>query len=113
MATVEFSSGLRRTLTIASGQTTSADVLSTSYKGSARNWSLMIFSPATLPESVKVQVAPTPTGTYCDLQAGGADITLAAGKALPLTETICGAIRLVAGSAVAADRAFIIQGKAE
>ena len=58
MAVVTLDPGLTKTLTILSGQTTSADVLSFANRGRKGFYSMMVFGPVTLPETVKIQVAP-------------------------------------------------------
>jgi len=92
----------RATLTIANGGTTSniLDALPV-----APAMSLVIMAPATLPETVKVQVAPDTNGTFRDLQSNGSDVVLAAGKATPIITLSGVAIRLSSG-ATAGQRDF-------
>lgn len=73
--------------------------------------SLLIVSPTTLPEVVKVHVAKSPTGTFQALQSDGVDITLPAAKATSIHPIgMIGALKLVAGVAVAAARTFELAG---
>lgn len=109
MATVNWDSGYNKTLTIANGQTVS-DVLNLQGLGTRHVFGITFRSPATLPETVTLEVSETATGTFEPYQSGGTDITLAAGESTPVTEVIAGALRLVAGSAVAADRVFRLFG---
>lgn len=73
--------------------------------------SLLIVSPTTLAEVVKVHVATGPTGTFQALQSDGVDITLPAAKATSIHPIgMIGALKLVAGVAVAAARTFELAG---
>lgn len=65
-----------------------------------------IAAPAALPETVTVEIAERSEGTFNTLQSGGVDITIAAGKAIVLTQMPYSVFRLHAGVAVAADRTF-------
>ena len=112
MATVNWDSGYTKTLTIASGQTISSDVLNLAGLGARRVFSVSFRSPATLPETVTLQTSETPTGTFAPYQSGGADIVLAVGESTPVTDIIAGALRLSAGVAVAANRVFVLVGNA-
>lgn len=92
------------TLTIASGQTESNAV---EIGGFLR--SCAIFAPMTLPETVTVKIEPTPTGTtFRTLLSGPDDVTVPAGKAVVITEIPFAQVKLVAGSAVGADRVFSV-----
>lgn len=113
MATVNWGSGYNKTITIASGQTVSADVLNLAGLGARRKFSVQFYAPGTLPETITVQVAPSPTGTFAPLQSGGSDVTLTAGDATTVVDLVAGALRLVAGGAVGGDRVFTLMGNVE
>lgn len=95
------------TVTIASGQTVSG-VLSLHGASGAKALTLNIISPATLPETVNIELGNAVAGNYGRLQSGAVDIALAAGKATILDSIVSITLRLVATGAVAADRAFIV-----
>lgn len=108
------------TLSILNGQTVSnalsgAGVVQATLGSLA---SMVIFTPATLPETVNVEVAPilSPSaGDWKRLQwQPGTDLVLAAAKAvnIPLTAGFR-AFRLVAQGAVAAQRDFRVVGQVE
>ncbi len=102
------------TLTIASGQTQSQAYAVQSALGSLID--LLVFAPATLPETVRVQVAPIAApqaADWKDLQVGvpGANMTIAAGVAQMVPAGGMAAIRLVSGVAVAADRVFTLNAQ--
>ena len=109
MGTVQWETDFRRTLTIASAATES-DVLDLAGLGARSIWGLNIISPTTLPDTVKIHVSDIPAGTFQVLQSGGTDITIPAGKSTQLDLLTIGALKLVAGSAVGADRDFRIIG---
>jgi len=100
----------RVTLTIASGQTTSNSILSWQTYGSASG--IMIHSPATLPETITLQVSPDNGTTWNDLQLGVplANVLVPGpAKATYYNGIVLGtAIRLVAGAAVGGNRVFTI-----
>ncbi len=104
----------RVAVTIPSGQTVSNVVEAwNSYGGAA---GIVMYSPATLPETVNVQVSPGfntgDTPYWAVLQDGStpADVTVpAAGKALFFDRLVLtGAFRLVATSAVGGNRVFFV-----
>ena len=65
------------------------------------------FAPATLPETLTVQVTHDGGTTWVPHQdSAGADITLTAAKATIVRPIACNGIRLVAGGAVAAERSI-------
>lgn len=103
------------TLTILSGQTASEELDLT--EGGARYpKKITVFVPDTLPDTVKVYIAPAAGGSYKPLtdSYGSADLVLQAGKGQGLPGITAGAMKLVATSgAVAANRVFQIQGTAE
>lgn len=103
----------KTTLTILIGQTASEELDLTDGLGVRRVKSITFFSPATLPETVTVHVAPQAGGTYQALQSGGTDFTLPANKATLLTGFTVGALKLVASVAVASGRVFTLRGAAE
>src|SRR5262245_6105991 len=78
-----------------------------------RRWDVTIkaLSPV-LTGTVKVDVADSPTGTFATLQSGGADITIPAGKATPISPLVDRALRLFSASTEAADRDFVVRGVA-
>lgn len=88
-------------VTITSGQTSSPEVIVPE-----RYVMVGILAPATLPEVVTVQVAERSGGTFRALQSAGADVTIAASKAIVVTNMPFSTLRLTAGAAVAADRTF-------
>ena len=97
------------TLTIASGGT-SIEYID---RKMSQAVAAVLYCPATLPETVTVYVAAKAASapTYVKLQNSGADITGAAGKAIPFPAGAPGAfeaIKLLAGGAVAADRTFTL-----
>jgi len=69
---------------------------------------LTIFAPSTLDAGTNtLEVEPTETGTsFVTLQSGGADINIAAGKAVVLTEIAWKQIRVKCGNNQTADRTF-------
>jgi hypothetical protein len=93
-----------QTLTIPNAGTTS-NVVYLKDQGAWRSFNAMLYAPATLPETVTVEVSPDDV-VWDTLRASGSDITLAAGKADPLIGLTCYALRLKAGAAVAGARVF-------
>jgi len=91
---------------------TESPVLDLKESGSRYRITMGFGSPATLPETVKIHVARTTTGTFFVLQTGGVDITLPAGKGTVVDLMTWGALKLVAGGAVAAARTFEYLGAA-
>lgn len=94
-------------LTIASGQTTSNELLA--WRSYGQSAGMILYSPSTLPETVKIEVTPNGTNWY-NIQDGDplADVTVpAAGKAMYFDRLVLAhGIRLVATGAVGADRVF-------
>lgn len=67
---------------------------------------VQVLAPATLPETVNIQVAG-PAGNYCTLRSGGTAIAFSAGCADTITILKASSIKLVSTSGnVAADRTF-------
>lgn len=98
------------TMTIANGTSTS-DITIDFTKVFRRVRSIVIYAPATLPETVTVEVAENDSGTFKPLQSNGTDVTLTAGKATPITNIGFGSMKLVSTSGnVAVDRVFTISG---
>ena len=99
------------TLTIALAATESEELNLT--MGGAR-WAknLLFFNPTTLPETVTVHVAPEVGGTYQALSQAGSDVVLTAAKAQQIDGLVAGALKLVSGVGVAAERVFSFQGAA-
>jgi len=91
-------------LIITSGQNVSGFLDLRTDLANANIEGLAIFAPATLTNaSLKVQ-ASTDSISWKDLQSGGADITLAAGKAITLTQLSIPYLRLSGASNEAATR---------
>lgn len=109
MATVNWDSGYRKTLTIAQSAT-SSDVINMSGLGARRKMTLTVMAPETLPETVTLEVADTPTGTFKDYERAGEAVTFTAGAAERIDSFVAGAVRLTAGGAATADRVFILMG---
>lgn len=101
------------TLQILSGLTDSVAISCRSYEDAS---ALAMYAPSVLPESVKIMVHPRKDAAagdagWCDLvDYAGANITApAAGKAKWFAEIpACAAFKIVAASAVAADRTFFV-----
>lgn len=100
-------------LTIPAGGTASPalSTLQFSRAGVGSAVGILIAAPATLPESVSVQVLPAGSSEWRVLQSGGVDVTVAAGKAIVLSPAPFNDIRLLAGAAVAADRTFDVDAQ--
>jgi hypothetical protein len=88
------------TFVIANGGTTSNEISLRYIK------SLGIVAPATLPETVTVQVKPHNDANFRALSSGGSDVTVGAGKAIALEFLPFEKIRLVSGVNAAAERTF-------
>jgi filamentous hemagglutinin family protein len=100
----------KSTLSILNGQTDSP-ILDLTEAKARYGVHLTIIAPGTLPEAITVQVTDGAAGTiFGTLQSSGADITIAAAKAVVIGKLVAGGLRLHAGVAVAAQRDFIIQG---
>jgi len=69
--------------------------------------SCTIIAPATLPETVSVQVAIDDSG-WATLKTGNSDVQLEAGKATIILNGGFTAMRVLAGSSVGADRVFTV-----
>ena len=64
------------------------------------SWGLTIYSPATITNTITVEVEPTSTGTnFVTLQSGGTDVTIPAGKATVLNPIPFRQIRVKAAGA--------------
>lgn len=109
MATVTWDADRTRTLKILNGQSLS-DVLDLRIDTQRSRYLLTVIDPATLPETVTVQVSHRPDGAFVALQRSGADVTLPAGKAVTISDLNVGALRLSSGTNVAADRVFLLLG---
>lgn len=83
------------------------DTASSSLSVSRICQSCTIIAPATLPETVSVQVAIDDSG-WATLKTGSSDVQLEAGKATIILNGGFTALRLLSGSGVAADRTFTI-----
>lgn len=93
------------TITISNGQTDSAEITLHGANG-ARALTLNFISPASLPETVNIELGDGASGNYGRLQSGGTDITLSAGKCTVVDSIVAVTLKLVATGAVAADRTF-------
>lgn len=72
---------------------------------------LELLAPAALTGTVTVQVSNVSGGTFRTLQTGGADIAIAAAKALVITDLpATGVLRLHSSGTEAAQRDFIVFG---
>lgn len=114
MAVVLWDPGRTKTLTIPNAGTES-DILDLG-QGAAggpksyRRWDIVVLNAAALTGTVTVHVSNLSTANFRPLQSGGADITLPANKATPLIPLVARFLKLVSGSAEAAERAFILMG---
>lgn len=106
-------------LVIASGQTASNEISLTA--GINTKIALgtlvdfIIYGPATLPETVAVQISYLESPTSSDwstVYISGADVTVPAGKAVVVPVGAAAALRLLAGGATAATRTFRVRGQA-
>jgi hypothetical protein len=101
------------TLTILSGATES-EVLNLEEKNARRKKNFTFINPAALTGTVTVHLADKVGGTFRAYNDGfGNDIVLIANKAQLVNALGAGALKLVSGSAEAADRVFIVRGLAE
>ena len=92
------------TLTIASGNQNSGEVSEAQLSGVR---AIILQAPGTLPETVTVQVSADGATNFVDLQSPpGTDVTIGAGKGIVIDVGGFDALRLRAGSGVAADRDF-------
>lgn len=73
-------------------------------------WGLTVYTPGTLTSTgVFVQVEPTSTGTnFINLQSGGADVQMIAGRATVISPVPFRQIRLLCSQAEGAARTFTI-----
>ena len=69
---------------------------------------LTVIAPTALPEGVSVHIARSVGEPYAALQKEGADVSLTAGKGVPIEINGPGAMKLVANGAVAEDREFTV-----
>ena len=99
------------TLTITSGQTESPEVTLNSY-GERYVRRVAVQSPSTLPETVTMSVS-IDGSAFATLQSGGSDITFPASKVTQINGFMVTKLKLVAGAAVGANRAFLISIAAE
>ncbi len=96
------------TLVVPSGATTSNEVL----LNPDMRADLTIYVPGTIDGTVTVEVADAIGGTFRTLQTlAGADVALAAGKAVPIGPVIAATLRIKEGTTAAAARTFIVAGK--
>lgn len=97
-------------LVIANGQTESAviDLRAAPHQDAM---GFTIVAPTTLPETVTVHAAARATGLFQPYQQDGVNLTIPAAKTTVVRDVAkhgIGAFKLVAGAAVAAERAFEI-----
>jgi hypothetical protein len=104
------------TLTIANGGTDSG-ALSASSSVSAGILKLLVgslisvtvFAPATVTGTITIQVKPNPAAAdWTTLQSAGADVTIAAGKAVTLSSIPFGDMRIHSSGAEGAERVFTL-----
>lgn len=96
------------TLTIPNAGTNS-NVLNLGAKASRRLLALLITAPATLPETVNIEVSADGGVSYGVLVSGASDIVIGPGKAVMVTEIIATHLRLKSG-ATAGQRDFKVIG---
>lgn len=94
------------TISIANGGTTSGVLAANPHYQNAKG--LVIWGSAALTGTVTVQVSYDGT-TYAALQSSGADVTITAADATPITFQGWTHLRLVSGSAEGAQRDFIVR----
>ena len=114
------------TLTIPSGTAVSGSLVSAAVDGGAALSTsvvkralgsaidLLLYCPATLPETVVVQISPVKnpaSGDWKTLEINGADVEAAAGRVIDLPIGAVKDIRLKSSTNVASDRAFILRGQ--
>ncbi len=105
-------------LVIASGQTRSNEIKlsNTNTKvGLGTLVDFIVFAPATLPETVSVQISYLEEPTASDwstVLVSGSDITVPAGRAVVVPVGAAAALSLLSTGAVAADRTFRVRGQA-
>jgi hypothetical protein len=107
----------REIVTILSGTADKALESQRGHQALAQATAITIFAPATLAETVTLQVSAdhNPAGTlygYHSLQrwtsTGATDVTMTAAKALLLPDVPCAALNFHSTGVVAADRTFIV-----
>lgn len=101
-------------LTIPNGQSDSPGISTLdplARPGVGSSVGLLIAAPATLPETITVEILPFGSATWRTLQSAGADVTIAAGKAVVIAPTPFADLRLHSGVAVAGDRTFDIDSQ--
>ena len=105
MASLTLGRSRELAVTIASSAQTSSDVSI----GSFHTFSIAIVAPATLTGVVTVHVS-LDGSTFVALQSAGADVTIAAGKAVVLSPFPFSHIRFVSSQAEGATRSFFLRG---
>jgi hypothetical protein len=96
------------TLTILNAQTQSEELIVSSYTGMSRiAVNLLIVSPVSLPETVNLHVSIDGT-TFAVLQSGATDVSIPQNKGTQVINVTAQKMKLVAGSAVGADRIFTL-----
>ena len=75
---------------------------------SYRRWDITIKNPAALTGTVTLQTSDQEAAGFQAHQSGGADITLPAAKNTPIIPLIARYLRVVSGSAEAAQRDFVV-----
>jgi hypothetical protein len=96
------------TLTILIGQTQSEELVLSTYTGMGRlAVNVLILAPVSLPETVILHVSIDGTA-FAVLQSGATDITIPQGKGTQVINVTAQKLKLVAGSAVGADRIFTL-----
>jgi len=72
---------------------------------------LTIYAPATLTGTVTIEVLPYGDATWRTLQSGGADVTIAATKAVVISPPAFADLRLHSSGAEGADRDFFVDSQ--
>jgi hypothetical protein len=72
---------------------------------------ITIYAPAALTGTITIEVQPYGDATWRTLQSGGADITLAATKAVVISPPAFADLRLHSSGAEGADRDFFIDAQ--
>lgn len=94
-------------MVIASSETDSTAIAADPHYQNAT--ALIIEGPDALTGTVTVEVSLDDASSYSKLQSGGADITIGAGDAVPITFQAWTHIRVSSGSAEDAERTFVVK----
>lgn len=99
------------TLSIPNGGTDSPALSTLSKSGYGAAIGLLIGGPAALTGTVTVQVQNAGDATWRTLQSGGADVAIAATKAIVISPTVFADLRLHSSGAEGAQRDFVIDSQ--